>query len=158
MNLLKVKVIESEKELNLLMMKSDILKREEVIKLSFGNFLSTTISEKNHKSSCYLQKYYIYVFLYQKEVAYTILLSLCFQEHSKYLRKNFSMITGDCMFLTVILSFSFSISFLKISLVELLILNYNFSQALRMTQLLPGASKYCYLKIHYLIFCFQSVL
>ena len=98
------------------------------------------------------------VFLYQKEVAYTILLSLCFQEHSKYLRKNFSMITADCMFLTVILSFSFSISFLKISLVELLILNYNFSQALRMTQLLPGASKYCYLKIHYLIFCFQSVL
>ena len=60
MNLLKVKVIESEKELNLLMMRSDILKREEVIKLSFGNFLSTTISEKNHKSSCYLQKYYIY--------------------------------------------------------------------------------------------------
>ena len=42
------------------MMTTNNLKREEVIKVWLGNFLSFITSEKIHKSSCYLQKNYIY--------------------------------------------------------------------------------------------------
>ena len=131
-------------------MTTDILKREEVIKVLLGNFLSTTTSRKIHKSSCYLQKYYIYgIRLSEGDSVYHPIIAVfsrILQMSQK--KKYFNMTTGYCKFLTSILAFTFSIIFFNISLVE----HTDFSQALKTTWLSPGASKYCHLKIHHSIF------
>ena len=135
-------------------MTTDILKREEVIKVLLGNFLSTTTSRKIHKSSCYLQKYYIYgIPLSQGDSIYHPIIAVfsrILQMSQK--KKYFSMISGYCKFLTNILAFTFSIIFFFFFSFIIFGWTYDFSQALKTTWLSPGASKYYHLKIHHLIF------
>ena len=58
-------------------MRSDVLKREEVIKFKLGKFLSTTTSNKITKSSCYLQKYCIYgIPLSQGDTVYHLIIAV----------------------------------------------------------------------------------
>ena len=96
-------------------MTTDILKRDEVIKVQFGNFPSTITSDKIHKSSCYLRKIYIYdIPLSQGGSAHHPIIAVFSRilqiSHKKYV----SMTNVDCKFLTNILPFYFNINFLKI--------------------------------------------
>ena len=59
-NLPKVKVLGPEKVIKLVMVITDILKREEVDKVYFGNFLST-ITEKNLRKQLFTPKNYVYI-------------------------------------------------------------------------------------------------
>ena len=128
-------------------MTTDILKRDEVIKVQFGNFPSTITSDKIHKSSCYLRKIYIYdIPLSQGGSAHHPIIAVFSRilqiSHKKYV----SMTNVDCKFLTNILPFYFNINFLKIF------------TGTKDSLIMPEASKHCHLKIHYLIFYFQIVL
>ena len=67
------------------------------------------------------------------------------------------MTTGDCKFLKNILAFTSNISFMKISLVELIIYNKLF-KGTKDGLILPGVSKYLHLKVNYLVLYFKIVL
>ena len=61
-NLPKVKVLGPEKVIKLVMVITDILKREEVNKVYFVNFLST-ITERNLQKQLFTPKNYVYVYM-----------------------------------------------------------------------------------------------
>ena len=67
------------------------------------------------------------------------------------------MTTGDCKFLKNILDFTSNISFMKISLVELIIHNKLF-RGTKDGLILLEALKHCHLKVNYLVFYFKIVL
>ena len=103
---------------NLVMMTTDNLKREEVIKVYLDNILSSTTTEKINKSSCYLQKYHTYrIPLSQGDSVYHPIIAV-FSRILQISPKNL-VTTGYCKFLINILVFIFSIKFLNTSLVEL---------------------------------------